>query len=99
MFDIHVVLTDERGNSIEDLGDLGGELFRAMPHRDDVDYPYLRFVDPYDTTAFTQLQMAALIPDLRRLARARPSRAVDRVLELAEVCEATVHSRLVFIGD
>lgn len=99
MADLSVVLTDEQGNILQDLGDRGNELFRSMPHRDDTDYPYLRFVDPWDTTTFTRVQMSALVPELRRLAEAKSSPAVDRVLDMAEQCESTAHSRLVFIGD
>jgi hypothetical protein len=48
---------------------------------------------------FSGYQMAALIPELERLAASSSSRQVERVLEMARLCQSTIHSYLVFIGD
>ena len=77
---LDVRLTDERGVILQELDDPGNKLSRLIC-RDDVAYPHLRFVDPIDTTVFTSFQMAAIVPELRRLAQARPSPVLDQVLE------------------
>ena len=87
------------GTVLAEMRDGGFELTRLLPDGDAVDYPYLRFIDPYDNTFFTSLQMSAVIPELRRLANGKPSPVLGRVLELAELCQRTMHSHLVFIGD
>lgn len=100
MGNIHVVLRREDGTIIDELEDGQSELARLLRRtRDDVAYPYLRFIDPIDDTTFTRQQMSALVPELRRLAEATQSAPVRRVLNLAQLCEATSHSRLSFIGD
>jgi hypothetical protein len=98
---IDVRLTDEAGSVLDSLGvgpQEGRVLGRAIPKRDDPSYPYLRFIDWVDTTTFTSAQMGGLIPELRRLAREEPSPVLDRLVSLAERCEKTTHSRLVFEG-
>jgi hypothetical protein len=87
------------GEVIEELGEDGFALLRAMPGHDDVSFPYLRFIDPLDDTVFTSAQMAAVVPELRRLRAAKPSPVLDRVLKMAEACEANLRWRLVFLGD
>jgi hypothetical protein len=80
-------------------GDLNTVLARAL----DDSFPYLRYLDPYCTTAFSQTQMQAVLPELRRLEgftrSDRESRVIARVIELAERCADQVHCYLVFIGD
>ena len=95
---IDVLVTDESGAVLASLDGGGRELLRVLPSKDDPDYPYLRFIDWTDTTTFTRAQMGAVLPELRRLSRAKPSPLIDRVISLAERCEATTHSRLVFSG-
>ncbi len=98
---VDVWLTDEQGNALDTLcsGPTDGrELIRSLPRVDDVRYAYLRFIDWADTTTFTRLQMNALIPEIRRLSEERPSPVIDRLLLMAERCERTTHSRLVFHG-
>lgn len=100
MGNIHVVLRREDETIIDELDDGQTELARLLRGtRDDIAYPYLRFIDPIDFTTFNRAQMSALIPELRRLAEATQSAAVRRVLDLAQLCEATSHSHLSFIGD
>jgi hypothetical protein len=100
MAHIGVALRAEDGTRIRELEDGGVELFRLlMSVRDDVAYPYLRFVDPIDTTVFTSFQMSALVPELRRLAVAKQSAVLRTVLEIAELCETMSHSQLAFEGD
>jgi hypothetical protein len=95
---IDVLLTDESGAVLDALTGGGRELVRALPSKDDPDFPYLRFIDWLDTTTFTRAQMGGVVPELRRLSRLKPSPVVDRILALAERCEQTTHSRLVFSG-
>ncbi len=99
MAHIDVRLLDNGDEVLGELGDGGHDLFRLLPGPHAIDYPYLRFIDPYDDTSFSGAQMAAVIPELRRLAVEKPSAALDRVIQLAERCEAGSHLRLVFIGD
>jgi hypothetical protein len=100
MAHIGVALRAEDGTRIRELEDGGVELFRLlMSVRDDVAYPYLRFVDPIDTTVFTSFQMSALVPELRRLAVAKQSAVLRTALEIAELCETMSHSQLAFEGD
>jgi hypothetical protein len=91
-------LRDDRGIQIPAMSD-GFEFARALPEHDDLSFPYLRLVDPYGNTMFNGYQMAAVIPELERLAESSSSRQVDRVLQMARLCQATIHSYLVFIGD
>jgi hypothetical protein len=91
-------LRDDRGILIPAMTE-GFEFARALPEYDDLSFPYLRLVDPYGDTVFSRYQMVVVIPELKRLAESSSSRQVDRVLEMARLCQATIHSYLVFIGD
>ena len=103
---ILVQLRDESGRPLRDSRDRpipvvtdGFEFARALPEHDDLSFPYLRLVDPYGNTVFSRYQMVVVIPELERLAESSSSRQVERVLEMARLCQATIHSYLVFIGD
>jgi hypothetical protein len=95
---VDVLLTDNTGTILEALGDGGRDLVRALPSSADPGYPYLRFIDWLDTTTFTAAQMGGVVPELRRVAREHPSAVLERVLAMAERCEQTTHSRLIFSG-
>jgi hypothetical protein len=92
-------LQHEDGTAISELGAGGDELFRVLPWRDAIDYPYLRYVEPYGDTYFNSLQMSAVLPELRRLAEANDSPVLRQVVEMAELCEANYRWHLVFLGD
>ena len=81
----------------------GGELNAVLGRALDDSFPYLRYVNPYCNTAFSYVQMEAVLPELRRLrdfARSeREGRVIERVVELGERCLNQVHTYLVFIGD
>ncbi|MEX2547077.1 MAG: hypothetical protein WD830_04730 [Chloroflexota bacterium] len=70
-----------------------------LPVLEDASFPYLRLVDPYADTVFSRLQMAAVIPELERLAAAVPSPRIQSVLQLARRCSREDLSYLVFVGD
>ena len=93
-----IQLLDNSDEVLDGL-DEGFEVFRLLPGFDAIEYPYLRYIDPYDDTSFSGAQMAALLPELRRLVRAKPSAVLDQLIQLAERCEAGSHLRLVFVGD
>ena len=92
-----VELRDAEGHVIDRLVPAAPGL--PMPSYEDMSFPYLRLVDPYGDTVFSGYQMSAVIPELQRLARAAPSPNLDRLLELAQMCDSGVHVFLVFIGD
>lgn len=69
-----------------------------LPDYDDLSYPYLRLIDPYGETIFAGHQMAAVIPELERLAAARGSRNVEAALAVARRC-VPCGAHLAFLGD
>jgi hypothetical protein len=93
---INFELQHEDGELIE-VGDilLGDDLPRA----DDLSYPYLRLIDPYGDTTFGAVQMLAVLPELDRWSKVRPSKAVLKLLELAQKCASRAHAYLKLIGD
>jgi hypothetical protein len=94
-----VELRDEQGAVLERSWQRSFEVGAAMPSYTSIAYPYLRLVDPYSNTWFSSYQMVAVIPELERLATEKPAPALDKVIEMASRCQATMGSCLVFIGD
>lgn len=73
----------------------------ALPEFDNERYPCLRLIDPYSTTVFNRLQMAAVLPELERWAQQTwqwPSE-LNSVVELARLCSVEIHRFLYFVGD
>jgi len=61
MGNIDVVLRREDGTTIDEMEDGQAELARVLRGtRDDIAYPYLRFIDPIEDTTFNRQQLAAL---------------------------------------
>lgn len=94
-------LRDERGGVLRRITEGAFDLAAAMPHHADPDYPMLGFVDPYGNTVFNPLQMAVVLPELRRLRERMPNPppVLGEVEKLAEECANGVHVYLVFVGD
>ena len=90
---------DEWGEVLKVWSEGAFELAAAMPLYAATDYPYLRLVDPYSITYFSTYQMAAVIPELKRLADEKPGPVLDRVLAMAVRCRDKNSTYLAFIGD
>lgn len=95
---VNVVLRSEAGHHLDNPPDALLEQ-GDLPHHHDKSYPYLRLLDPYGDTVFSAIQMAAVIPELERLAGVEPSLAMEAILQLAHRCQREVHTFLVFQGD
>jgi hypothetical protein len=94
-------LEDEFGEELDRFIDDGGAFAAAIPSGS-ADYPMLRYVDVEGVTAFNRLQLAAVIPELERLAQgARPNAqpALARVLKMAKKAAGEPHLYLSLQGD
>ena len=90
-------LRDEQGGLIEDGGVVEE---RELPAFDDLRYPNLRLIDPYGNTVFSAFQMEhAVLAELERFAKERPSPNVTRLVGLARRCSKTIHGYLWCLGD
>ena len=100
---LDVYLEDEFAEELDSYLDEGGGLAAAMPAGDE-SYPMLRYVDVEGTTSFNRLQLAAVIPELERLAAAGAigegaKQALTRVIRFARKAAAEPHLYLRFLGD
>jgi hypothetical protein len=81
----------------------GAELNSVLDRALDDSFVHLRYLDPYQHTVFSTVQMAAVIPELERLRTAvgteAEARTLDAVIDLARRCAAQTHGFLAFIGD
>jgi hypothetical protein len=100
---ISVILTDEDGEEVERLDDVGNLLHRLLPSVDDGSYQYLRFIDWYGDTVFNQLQIEPFISEWARLEAAATApedkQLLSRISNLAKKCQAEPHLFLKFEGD
>jgi hypothetical protein len=100
---ITVLLTTERGEVLDQIGDPSNHLRRLLPSSDDPGYVLLNYVDWYGDTVFNRLQMPRFLDEWRRLRDAAlADGAVDlhaKVTAMAERCSAEVHLYLKFQGD
>lgn len=96
---ISVQLRNEDCHVTRENPDIGAALTSVLPAYDDLDFPFLRLIDPYGDTVFSGYQMAAVIPELEALAARTPSPALGSLLEMAHECQSSVHMYLAFIGD
>lgn len=96
-------LEDERGTTLDEVGDPTNLLHALLPSPQDETSPCLRFIDPYGNTTFNRLQAAALLAELERLrprAFAREAQQlVDRIIDLAQRCQSEPHLYMTFYGD
>ena len=97
---IRAIIQDEKGNPVGGAVDFSEGLF---PYHDDERFPYLRFVDPYGDTVFNRLQMPAVLEEMHLLRKARTEEedriVIDKLIELACLCQQEPHLYLKFIGD
>jgi hypothetical protein len=96
---ITVEVRGERGELLDRMAEGTFEFAHALPSYDDLDYPYLRLVDPYADTVFSGYQMAAVLPELERLHQDKPSKVLERVIEMARRCAVQIGTYLWLIGD
>jgi hypothetical protein len=96
---IALALRDERCQVIRRTID-SVELARVLPEFDDLDFPYLRLVDPYGDTVFSGYQLKhAVLSEIEALAARNPSESIQGLLDMAREATADVHTYLVFVGD
>lgn len=99
---IDIQLEDERGNRIDGTGD-PNILSRFLSLAQDSSFICLRFVDPYGDTTFNGLQMEPLLQELQKIRSAavttQERELLNKIQELAERCQSSVHLYLKFYGD
>ena len=99
----NVILEDEHRAPIERLEDPMGVLDAVLPRADNLDFPFLRTIDPYGDTIFNRAQMEPFLKEWRKLMKSDlPRERLDvlrDVERLASQCENEVHLYLRFQGD
>lgn len=99
----NVTLEDERRALIERLEDPTGVLNSVLPRADDLDFPFLRTIDPYGDTILNRPQMEPFLDEWRQLMKSNLTEEYFDVLRkvegLAVRCENEVHLYLRFQGD
>lgn len=100
---IDVKWEDERGHTIETIGDAQGHFSRVVQTADLGQTMCLRFLDPWGDTTFNQAHIPVLIDELQRVVGAQASSEVrdhlNQILALATRARGRVHTYLKFIGD
>lgn len=100
---LEVVIQNERGEVIDQVGDGRNYLHRLLPRPEDQSYQCLRFVDWYGDTIFNYLQMDQLLAEMERLRQRSQCKDEDqliqRIQEMAQRCKETRHCYLKFVGD
>jgi hypothetical protein len=81
--------------------DFDGPLYRAIEAGEPLEL--IKHIDPYGNTVFNGVQMPTVVAEFERLEKyvedSSEKRALAAVLRLARMCEAEVHTYLVFMGD
>jgi hypothetical protein len=102
---IEVAWVDERGNTIEVLGDLNSVIAALAMSRWPklVATACLRFVDPWGDAVFNQTQIPVLLDELRiELAGVLDGKHEEHLLKLVllvEKAQNQTHTYIKFIGD
>lgn len=86
------------GEAVETLQPRGANISALLPDHEDLSFPLLRLVDPYDDTEFSSSQMLGLIPELERLYQESNDPLLRQVIGLADLSR-THGYYLAFIGD
>ncbi|MGO9711076.1 MAG: hypothetical protein ACLQBL_19605 [Polyangiaceae bacterium] len=98
-----ILLTTERGDVLDEVGDPTNHLHRVLPAGEDAGYVLVNFIDWYGDTIFNRLQMSRFLAEwamLREAARADGGMDLHaKVAAMAERCSAEVHLYLKFRGD
>jgi hypothetical protein len=93
----------EGGGRLEELPDPHNRVSELLPDWRDESSICLRFVDLYGDTVFNRLQLPVLIAELEAsVALVTDSNVAAHgraILELAQKCQAAVHTYLRFLGD
>jgi len=96
---IALELRDEGGNVLRRVSD-SEQLARALPDFDDLDFPYLRLVDPYGYTVFSHFQLVhVVLAEIETLALRSPGQSTQDLVDLARRTASEIHTYLVFVGD
>jgi len=95
---INFELRHESGELVED--DVGAVLAADLPRFEDKRFPYLRLVDPYGTTAFSQWQVEhAVLEEMEQWAAEHPTPEIDVLLAMARRCAKQPTTSLWLLGD
>lgn len=86
------------GEAVETLQPRGADVGHLLPSLENLEYPLLRLIDPFDDTEFSSNQMVGLLPELRRLYEETGEPVLEQVINLAERSRAD-GTYLTFIGD
>lgn len=86
------------GDAVETMQPRGANVAGLLPALDDLAYPLLRLIDPYDDTEFSSNQMIGLLPELQRLYEEKRDPLLEQVIKLAEKSR-TDGTYLTFVGD
>jgi cation diffusion facilitator CzcD-associated flavoprotein CzcO len=97
---INIEFRTERGELVDDDPTIVIVEARDLPGFDDDRYPYLRLIDPYGNTVFSQYQVEhAVLDEVQRYASERPSTGIDLFLAMAHRCARQHRTALWLIGD
>ena len=95
----NVKLENEEGKTLDEIMKVWG----FVPSADALDYPLLRFIDPYGDTIFNRPQMVPFLEEwgrLEQLAQQNSQRAQwDAIKRMAVRCHSEPHTYLRFVGD
>lgn len=86
------------GEAVETLRPRGADVGGLLPSLENVAYPLLRLIDPFDVTEFSSNQMIGLLPELHRLYGETPEPVLQQVIDLAARSRENGFY-LTFIGD
>jgi hypothetical protein len=100
---LKIILRNENGVVLDSITDSKKLLHRLLPQFDEVEYPYLRFIDRYGDTIFNGLQMSLFLDEWSRIIKKANGEEEKKIVlyinELALRCQQGVHLYLVFYGD
>jgi hypothetical protein len=100
---ITVLLTPERGETLEETSDPANHLHRFVPSVDDGAYVLVSYIDWYGDTVFNRLQMPRFLDEWARLCEAARADGAtelhEKIAAMATRCGEEVHLYLKFQGD
>ena len=99
--DIH--FEDERGERLGALPDMDSLVEKFLPDASALEFPCLRFVDPYGDTVFNQAQIQQVLLELEMLSTREHEPEVGRhlraVREFVQQAVDQTHTYIRFYGD
>ena len=100
---MRILLTTERGEILDRIGDQKDHLHRIVPSSEDTAYVLVNFIDWYGDTTFNRLQMPRFLAEWARLRDAATADgAADlhaKIEAMAKRCAEDVHLYLKLEGD